>query len=37
MIDGISHLREREGDSQLDGGATRKCLHHDPAFDGVDD
>ncbi len=35
-IDGISHLRECEGDSQLDGGATRKCLHSDRAFDGID-
>src|ERR1700738_477580 len=29
-IDGISHLQQREGDSQLDGGATRKCLHWRP-------
>jgi hypothetical protein len=30
-------LLERKGDSQLDGGATRKCLHGDRAFDGIDD
>ena len=36
-IDRILHLQERKGHSQLNGGATRKCLHGDRGFDGIDD